>query len=56
MQDTLEDHYSTIVVGGYELCDLRFAEDIDLMAGSNTELQKLTNKLISDIWYVGPTL
>ena len=45
MQDTLEDHCSTIAVGGYELCNLKFADDIDLMAGSNTELQELINKL-----------
>ena len=38
MQDTLEDHYNTIAVGGYELCDLRFADVIDLIAGSNSEL------------------
>ena len=45
IQDTLEDHCSTISVGLYELCNLRFSDDIDLMAGSNTELQKFTNKL-----------
>ena len=30
---------------GRPICNLRFADDIDLMAGSNTELQDLTNKL-----------
>ena len=45
MQDKLEDHCSTIYVGGNELCNLIFADDLDLMVGSNTELQKLTNKL-----------
>ena len=32
MQDTLESHCSTIAVGGYELCNLICADDIDLMA------------------------
>ena len=45
MQDTLEDHCIIIAVEGYELCNLRFADDIDLMARSNTKLQSLTNKL-----------
>ena len=27
--------------------NLRFADDIDLMAGSNSELQDLTNKLVA---------
>ena len=39
MQDTLEDHCITIAIGGYELCNLRFADDIHLMSGLNTELQ-----------------
>ena len=60
MKDTLEDHCSTISDGGDELCNLRFAELIDFMAGSNTELQELINQLceqvISDIWYVGKLL
>ena len=45
MQNTIEDHYITISVGRYELYNLRFSDDIDLMRGSNTELQELTNKL-----------
>ena len=45
MQDTLEDQCSTIAVRGYELCNLRFVDNIDLMAVSNTELQELINKL-----------
>ena len=45
MQETLKDHNSSISVGGYNICNLRFADDIDLMAGSITELQKLTDNL-----------
>ena len=39
MQDKLENHCSIIAVGGYELSNLRFADDFDLMAGSYTELK-----------------
>ena len=39
MQDTLNKYTSTIASGGYGICNLRFADDIDLMAGSIPELQ-----------------
>ena len=45
MQETLEDHVTSISIGGRPICNLRFADDIDLMGGSNNELQDLTNKL-----------
>lgn len=45
MQDTLRDHHTSISIGGRPLCNLRFADDIDLMAGSNNELQVLTTRL-----------
>ena len=45
MQDTLNNHTSTIAVGGYNICNLRFADDINLMAGLIPELQQLTDKL-----------
>ena len=45
MQNTLENHQSSISIGGRTVCNLRFADDIDLIAGSNAELQDLTNKL-----------
>ena len=45
MQDTLSEHSTSISVGGRSVCNLRFADDIDLMAGSNEELQDLTNRL-----------
>ena len=35
--------YTTISIGGRNLSNLRFADDIDLIAGSNDELQTLTN-------------
>ena len=46
MQETLQDHQTSISIGGRPLCNLRFADDIDLMGGTNGELQDLTNKLV----------
>jgi hypothetical protein len=46
IQETLQDHHTSISIGGRSLCNLRFADDIDLMGGSNEELQDLTNKLV----------
>ncbi|CAH1250101.1 Hypp8767 [Branchiostoma lanceolatum] len=45
IQDTLQDHHTSISIGGRRICNLRFADDIDLLAGTNTELQDLTDKL-----------
>ena len=47
MQDTLINHTSTIDLGGYNICNLRFADDIDLIAESIPELQQLTDKYIT---------
>ena len=40
-----DKHISTISIGGRNLSNIRFADDIDLIAGSNDELQIHTNKL-----------
>ena len=45
MEETLHDHTPSISIGGRPVCNLRFADDIDLMGGSNGELQDLTNRL-----------
>ena len=45
MQETLHSHITSISIGGRPVCNLRFADDIDLMAGTNGELQALTDKL-----------
>ncbi|KAI8487879.1 hypothetical protein Bbelb_343270 [Branchiostoma belcheri] len=45
MQDTLQDYYTSISIGGRRICNLRFADDIDLLGGSNAELQELTDRL-----------
>ena len=44
MQETLLDHHTSISIGGRPIFNLRFADDIDLMAGSNNELQAPTNR------------
>ncbi|GFR66182.1 endonuclease-reverse transcriptase [Elysia marginata] len=47
MQDTLHQHSPTISIGGRPICNLRFADDIDLIAGSQAELQVLTDRLVA---------
>ena len=48
MINTLHEHTSYISICGRNISNLRFADDIDLLAGSNRELQvnKLTNRLV----------
>jgi len=41
--DKLKD--TSISTGGWPLCNLRFADVIDLMGGSEAELQDLTTRL-----------
>ena len=43
MLNTLHEYTSTISIGGRHISNLRLADDIDLIAGSNRELQELTN-------------
>ena len=45
MRETLHNFKSTISIGGRIISNLRFADDIDLMGGSNDELQELTDRL-----------
>ena len=44
MGETLHNFKSTISFGGRIISNLRFADDIDLMGGSNDELQELTDR------------
>ena len=46
MTNTLHDHTTTISIGGRNISNIRFADDIDLIAGSNKELQVLTNRFV----------
>ena len=46
MQETLHDHHTSISITERSTCNIRFADDTDLISGSNSELQDLTNRLI----------
>ena len=41
MTDALEDHEGTVSIGGKTITNLRFAEDIDGLAGEEEELATL---------------
>ena len=45
MTDTLEDHEGTVSIGGRTITNLRFADDIDGLAGEEEELAKLVERL-----------
>ena len=45
MTDALEDHNGTVSIGGKTITNLRFADDIDGLAGSESELVSLVEKL-----------
>ena len=43
--DGLEDHESTVSIGGITITNLRFADDIDGLAGEEEELANLVARL-----------
>ena len=45
MADALEDHEGTVSIGGRPLTNLRNSDDIDTIAGNETELKELVEKL-----------
>ena len=45
MTDTLEDHEGTVSIGGRTITNLRFAADIDGLAGKEEELANLVERL-----------
>ena len=45
MTDALEDHECTVSIGGRTITNLRFADDIDCLAGEKKELAKLVERL-----------
>ena len=45
MTDALEDHVGTVSIGGRIITNLRFADDIDGLAGSEAELVNLVKRL-----------
>ena len=47
MTDALEDHEGTFSTGGRTIANLRFADDIDGLAGEEEELAKLVELSVS---------
>ena len=45
MTTALEDHEGTVSIGGRTISNLRFADDIDGLAGEEEELAKLVESL-----------
>jgi hypothetical protein len=45
MQKTLDNFQTLVSIGSRPIDNLRFADDIDFMAGTENELQELTTKL-----------
>ena len=45
MTDASEDHEGTVSIGGRTITNLRFADDIDGLAGEEEELAKLAERL-----------
>ncbi len=45
MTDAFEDHEGTVSIGGRAITNLRFADDIDGIAGEEEELAKLIERL-----------
>ena len=45
MTDAVDDHEDTVSIGGRTITNLRFADDIDGLAGEEEELTKLVERL-----------
>ena len=45
MTDALNDHEGTVIIGGRNITNLRFADDIDDLAGKEEELADLVERL-----------
>ena len=43
MSDVLEEHEATVSIAGRTITNLRFADDIDGLAGSEQELEQLAD-------------
>ena len=48
MTDALEDHVGTVSIGGRAITNIRFADDIDGLAGEEEELASLVQRLDKD--------
>ena len=53
MTDALEDHECTVGIGGRTITNLRYADDIDGLAGEEEELANLAERLdkASTAWH-----
>ena len=52
MQDTLENHQSTISMGGRTISNLRFADDIDLLDGPGSVSKALSVSLENVLYHM----
>ena len=48
MTDALEDYVGTVSIGGRAITNIRFADDIDGLAGEEEELASLVQRLDKD--------
>ena len=46
MRETLHDHLTSVSIGGRPICNLRFADDIYPLGGSNGKVKDLRNRLV----------
>ena len=46
LKKIMPDHHTSISIGGRPICNPRFADGVDLMSGTNGELQDLANRLV----------
>ena len=53
MTDALEDHKASVSIVGRTVSNLRFADDIDGLAGSETELAELISRLDQNCFNYG---
>ena len=56
MTDALEDHAGTVSIGGRTITNLRFADDIDGLAGEEEELANLVERLTKASTAYGMTI
>ena len=49
MEEALENHDGSVSIGGHKITNLRFADDIDGLAGSEEELRNLLRNLVREV-------
>ena len=53
MHEALHDYHTSVSISRKPICNLRFADDIDLMGGSTGKLQDLTDRLVDTVTAYG---